>query len=226
MRDLLEMSGEEAALELVSRVTSGDLRESLIAVNEVVSEGADLRQLHRGAVEYLRAALLLKTGANDSLGYPDSTIDQLRPLADGASVRHLVHTLKIFSQGRSAPGSGIAAAPGAGRRGGLLRPRVACGAEDAPGRVGNRGRSRIILQAPTTRPGAPGAGRKASPALRRAGRGAVGGGRRRASRRPIGPGRSMELRHQGAPARGQAVQAGGRCFKAARTGTCPATSSH
>ena len=98
VRDLLELGGEEAALELVAHVIRRSLRDALVAVNQVAGEGSDLRQLQRGAVEYLRAALLLKAGAGESMAHSDAIVERLRSLAEDTSTKHLVQALKAFAE--------------------------------------------------------------------------------------------------------------------------------
>ena len=97
VRELLGLGGDEVALELVGHVVNKSVREGLTLISQVAGEGNDLRQLHRGVLEHMRGALLLKTNARSPLGYPEDTTAQLRSLADIASMEHLVHALKTFS---------------------------------------------------------------------------------------------------------------------------------
>ena len=97
-RDMLDMGGDETALELVGHIVSRSVPDGLTAINKVAEQGSDLRNLHRGAMEYLRAVLLVKTGVSNSLGYPDETAARLRELADAESIDHLVQALKAFSK--------------------------------------------------------------------------------------------------------------------------------
>ena len=98
VRDLLQLGGDEAALDLVAHIINRVVHKGLTLINQVASQGSDLRQLHRGTVEYLRALLLLKTNAGSSLGYSKETMAQLKPLADATSIEHLVRALKTFSR--------------------------------------------------------------------------------------------------------------------------------
>ena len=98
LRDLLELGGDELALELAGHVVRKDLKEGLTLINRVANEGSDLRQLHRGVVDYLRGALLLKTNAGASLGFGKETLSGLKTVADAAAMDHLVHSLKTFAK--------------------------------------------------------------------------------------------------------------------------------
>ena len=98
LRDLLELGGDELALELVGHVMRKDMKEGLTLINRVANEGSDLRQLHRGVVDYLRGALLLKTNAGVSLGFGKETLSGLSAVADDAAMDHLIHSLKTFAK--------------------------------------------------------------------------------------------------------------------------------
>ena len=98
VRDMLELGGDELALELVGHVVKNDLKAGLTLINRVSSEGSDLRQLHRGVVDFLRCALLLKTGAGTVQGFGDETVSALRSAADAATMEGLIHSLKTFAQ--------------------------------------------------------------------------------------------------------------------------------
>ncbi|MCH7624733.1 MAG: DNA polymerase III subunit gamma/tau [Chloroflexi bacterium] len=98
VRDLLGLGGDEMALELVGHIVGRSIKEGLTLINEVAGQGNDLRQLHRGTMEFLRAVLLLKTGAASSLGYPDETLERLVEIADTATLEHTVLALKTFGE--------------------------------------------------------------------------------------------------------------------------------
>ncbi len=98
VRDLLEMGGDETALELVDHIVNKSVRDGLTVINQVLGQGSDLRQLHRGVMDYLRGVLLLKSISAPSLGYPEETTTRLKSLADVASIEHLVRALKNFAK--------------------------------------------------------------------------------------------------------------------------------
>ncbi len=97
LRDLLEMGDDERAKQMAGHVVEKAVKEGLTLVNEVAAEGTDLRQFHRGLLEYLRGVLIFKSGAEPTLGYPTETEDELRSLADKTTIEHLVHALKTFA---------------------------------------------------------------------------------------------------------------------------------
>ncbi|MCI0438856.1 MAG: DNA polymerase III subunit gamma/tau [Chloroflexi bacterium] len=98
VRDLLELGGEQTALELAEHIVRKNIQAGLTLVNEVASHGSDLRHLHRSATECLRAVMLLKTKAGTSLGYTDEVTAKLTALADAAPLEHLVRALQIVAK--------------------------------------------------------------------------------------------------------------------------------
>ena len=98
LRDLLELGSDEHALELAGHVAGKLVKEGLTLINRIAGEGADLRQLHRVVVGYLRGAMLAKAGAVDSTGQPAEVRARLESFAEGASTQHLVRSLRLFSE--------------------------------------------------------------------------------------------------------------------------------
>ena len=98
VRDLLGLSSDESALELAGHILSRSVREGLRVINSVAGEGKDIRQFHRATIEYLRGMLLLKSGAESSLGYPEETMSKVRSLAEAASLEHVVRAMKTFAK--------------------------------------------------------------------------------------------------------------------------------
>ena len=98
LRDLLELGSDEQALELAGHVAGKLVKEGLTLINQIAAEGADLRQLHRAVVGYLRGVMLAKAGAVDSTGQPAEVRERLEAFAEGASTQHLVRSLRLFSE--------------------------------------------------------------------------------------------------------------------------------
>ncbi len=94
--DLLDLGNDQRALELVGHVVDKATQEGLTVINKVAADGVDLRQFHRATTEYLRGALLLKSGAATALGYPEETRAEMQKMAGRASLGHLLGALKTF----------------------------------------------------------------------------------------------------------------------------------
>ena len=97
VRDLLELGGDERALELARHALKKETKEGLAVINEVSAQGVDLQQFHRMVMEHLRGTLLIKSSVESSLGFNEDVKLELRKLSDGLSLDHLVHVLKTFS---------------------------------------------------------------------------------------------------------------------------------
>ena len=97
VRDMLDLGGEEEALELVGHIVNKSVAAGLKVINDVVAGGHDLRQLHRGVTELLRAILLLKSGAPASLSYQEDMMARLNELSKAVSMDHLVRALKAYA---------------------------------------------------------------------------------------------------------------------------------
>ncbi len=98
LRDLLELGSDEQALDLAGHVAGKSVKDGLTLINHIAGEGADLRQLHRAVVGYLRGVMLAKAGAVDSTGQPAEVRERLESFAEGASTEHLVRSLRLFSE--------------------------------------------------------------------------------------------------------------------------------
>jgi len=97
VRQLLGLGGDEMALELVGHIIGKSVKDGIATVNGASEQGTDLRQLLRGTLEYLRALLLIKTGAGASFGYSDEIMGRLNGFAADAPMEQLVRALKVFA---------------------------------------------------------------------------------------------------------------------------------
>ena len=97
VRQLLGLGGDEMALELVGHIIGKSVKDGIATVNDASEQGTDLRQLLRGTLEYLRALLLIKTGAGASFGYSDEIMGRLNGFAADAPMEQLVRALKVFA---------------------------------------------------------------------------------------------------------------------------------
>ncbi|MCH7608261.1 MAG: DNA polymerase III subunit gamma/tau [Chloroflexi bacterium] len=96
LQELLGIGGEDEALALAKHLLAGDTTASLELVNAVAAEGVDLRPLHRMTVDFLRAALLMKSGVQDALDLSADAHSQLSGSVDGVSIDHILRALRLF----------------------------------------------------------------------------------------------------------------------------------
>jgi DNA polymerase-3 subunit gamma/tau len=95
---LLGISGDQRARELVKHIINQDIAAGITTINNVNSDGLDLRQFHRELVEYLRLLLLVKTGYSDSIELTAEDIKELKDLAIKASLPRILKAVKQFGQ--------------------------------------------------------------------------------------------------------------------------------
>jgi DNA polymerase-3 subunit gamma/tau len=96
VRDLLGLGGDERALALVKHMLSGDTTKALQVVNDIASDGLDIRALHRQIMDYLRAAMLIKSGARDTLEQPNEVLQELSFLTTNVSLERMLNFVKLF----------------------------------------------------------------------------------------------------------------------------------
>jgi DNA polymerase-3 subunit gamma/tau len=95
---LLGISGDERARELAGHIVGGDTAAGIATINNVNSDGLDLRQFNRDLVEYLRLLLLVKTGSAASLELTAEDVRELKELADKATLPRILQAVKRFGQ--------------------------------------------------------------------------------------------------------------------------------
>ena len=95
---LLGMSGDRRAIELIKYIVNDDISAGIATINNVNSDGLDLRQFNRELVEYLRVLLLLKTGSTDSVEITAEDRQELSELAARVSLASILKAVKTFGQ--------------------------------------------------------------------------------------------------------------------------------
>jgi DNA polymerase-3 subunit gamma/tau len=98
VQSMLGMSGDQRSKELVKHVVTRDIAAGMAAINNVNSDGLDLRQFNRDIVEYLRRLLLVKTGSADSLELTPEDAKELKDLASKSTVAQVLKAVKRFGQ--------------------------------------------------------------------------------------------------------------------------------
>lgn len=99
-RDVLGLTGEEAVPELAGALRDGDLAEGIRLVDAAATKGADLRHLARELVEYLRALVASKSGAESSVTreLSGSLAKDLQQAASGWSYERLLAAMHSFAE--------------------------------------------------------------------------------------------------------------------------------
>jgi DNA polymerase-3 subunit gamma/tau len=97
VKSTLGISGDWRARELVKHIVDSNIPAGIATINSVNSDGLDLRQFNRELVEYLRALLLVKTGADD-VDLTAEHIKELKDLASRAPLAQILKAVKLFGQ--------------------------------------------------------------------------------------------------------------------------------
>jgi len=98
VKTLLGISGDQRAREVVNHIINRDIAAGIITINNVNSDGLDLRQFNRDLVEYLRSLLLVKTGSSESMELTTEDINELKELAEKASLPQILEAVKRFGE--------------------------------------------------------------------------------------------------------------------------------
>ncbi len=95
---ILGITGDWRAREVVKHIINNDVSAGITTINNVNSDGLDLRQFNRELMEYLRGLLLIKTGADEAIDFTTEEIDELKDLAARASLPQILKAVKLFGQ--------------------------------------------------------------------------------------------------------------------------------
>jgi DNA polymerase-3 subunit gamma/tau len=95
---VLGITGDERAKELVKHIVNNDVSAGVSTINDVNSDGLDLRQFNRELVAYLRQLLLVKTGSEEAVDLTAEDITELKELASKATLAQILRAIKLFGQ--------------------------------------------------------------------------------------------------------------------------------
>jgi len=98
VQTILGITGDWRAKEMVKHIVDSDITAGISTINDVNSDGLDLRQFNRELVAYLRALLLVKTGSDESIDLPAEDVAELKELAGKTSLSQILKAVKLFGQ--------------------------------------------------------------------------------------------------------------------------------
>lgn len=91
--------GSQAVQELVGHLASRDVPAGLAAINRLLAQGVEVRQLLNEVLEYLRQLLLIKVGAGGvSLDLPSETLATMTLHAADFSREELLRAIRLFNR--------------------------------------------------------------------------------------------------------------------------------
>jgi len=98
VRDSLGLTADARGRELVRHVLDKDLSAGLKLIAAVRDDGVDMRQFQREMVNYLRALLVVKAGAEDTLDLAAEEVEEVRSLSSAAASEDILRALRGFGQ--------------------------------------------------------------------------------------------------------------------------------
>jgi DNA polymerase-3 subunit gamma/tau len=98
VRDSLGLTADARARQLVRHVLDKDLSAGLKLIAAVRDDGVDMRQFQREMVDYLRALLVVKAGAEDTLDLAAEEVEEMRSLSSAAASEDVLRALRGFGQ--------------------------------------------------------------------------------------------------------------------------------
>jgi DNA polymerase-3 subunit gamma/tau len=98
VRDSLGLTADVRGRQLVRHVLDKDLSAGLKLIAAVRDDGVDMRQFQREVVNYLRALLVVKAGAEDTLDLAAEEVEEMRSLSSAAASEDILRALHGFGQ--------------------------------------------------------------------------------------------------------------------------------
>ncbi len=95
---MLGTAGDQRVAPFARYALRREVEAGLRTLHEAASEGADLRQLNRELMEYLRSLLLVKLGVSDQVEAAPEDLAEMKRLVEATELPRLVQALKLFSQ--------------------------------------------------------------------------------------------------------------------------------
>lgn len=97
IQELLGISHDRKAIEIVRDILSKNLKDALSKINEVGEEQRDMRSFHHELLEYIHIIFLLKSGVDGDFDLPLSDMGELEEISRLSTWDHTFRTLKIFA---------------------------------------------------------------------------------------------------------------------------------
>ena len=98
LQEMLGLGHSQEAQALVAHFLLGNTSGALGVIGKASSNGVDLRQIHRQSVELLRAVLLIKSGAADTLDLDAETLNEMDALARKVQLPKVMRCLKAMGE--------------------------------------------------------------------------------------------------------------------------------
>jgi DNA polymerase-3 subunit gamma/tau len=139
VRESLGLTADARSRELVRHVLQKDLSGGLRLIAAVRDDGVDMRRFQREVVGYLRAVMLVKSGAGETLDLAAEEVEEMQAMASEAASDDILRALRAFGQAdfRDDPQSSLPLELALAEH--TLGPRAAPAAEEEPESVARPG---------------------------------------------------------------------------------------
>jgi len=98
VQELLGITGDQRAGEMAKHILNKDVTAGISTINNIASEGLDLRQFTKEIVEYLRGILMIKVGSEETLDLDKPAIEEMKQIANQSSAEEILEAIKLFGQ--------------------------------------------------------------------------------------------------------------------------------
>jgi len=96
--EVLGVTADSRVRELAEHIIKKDITAGITTINSLLGDGIDLRQFHKALVEYFRAMLLAKSGAEETLDLSGDDLARMKDLISTSSMGDILKPLKLFGQ--------------------------------------------------------------------------------------------------------------------------------
>lgn len=98
VRQELGLTGEARVKDLARALLAADVPRGLGLINSAAADGLDLRQFNRELLEFLRAMLLIKSGAEEAAGLGAEETAKIKSLVSAVPLPEIARAIKLFAQ--------------------------------------------------------------------------------------------------------------------------------
>ena len=98
VQEMLGLGHSQEGKDLVTYLLMGNTSSALATIGRAAQDGADLRRVHRHALELLRAVLMVQSGAGDTLDVEAETLGELEALAHKVPLHRVMRCLKALGE--------------------------------------------------------------------------------------------------------------------------------
>jgi len=96
--EVLGLTGIKTNVKFLDLLVSGNAKDGLNFISDLLYAGRDLYQFEKDFLEYLRKVLLIKVGAKSDFGFSSDVNEQIKSQADKIELTKLMRIIEIFQK--------------------------------------------------------------------------------------------------------------------------------